>query len=39
MKKIILALIVAGVGFAVYQKLGAGKSGQELWSSATDKVR
>jgi hypothetical protein len=37
-KKLILALLVAGAGVAVWKKVGSGKSGQELWSNATDSV-
>lgn len=39
MKKLVLVALVAGAGVALWRKVGAGKSGQELWSSATDSVR
>ena len=38
-KKLVLVALVAGAGVALWRKVGAGKSGQELWSSATDSVR
>ncbi len=39
MKKLILTVLVAGAGVALWRRVGAGRSGQELWSSATDPVR
>ena len=39
MKKLVLVALAAGAGVALWRKVGAGKSGQELWSGATDPVR
>lgn len=38
MKKLLLTLIVSGVGFAVWRKVEAGKTGTQPWAAATDKV-
>ena len=35
MKKLILLLVLAGVGYVVYRQLAARKAEQDLWSEAT----
>jgi hypothetical protein len=35
MKKLLLVLVLAGVGYVVYRQLAARKAEQDLWSEAT----
>ncbi|MCL1870849.1 MAG: DLW-39 family protein [Promicromonosporaceae bacterium] len=36
MKKLLLLLIVAAAGFAVWRKVSAGNAERDLWSEVTD---
>ncbi len=38
MKKLLVALLAAGAGFAVWRKVESDKSEQKLWAEATDQV-
>jgi hypothetical protein len=35
MKKLLLILVLAGIGYVVYRQLSARKAEQDLWSEAT----
>jgi hypothetical protein len=37
-KKLVVVLLAAGVGFAAWRKAESGKSHEKLWAEATDKV-
>ncbi len=38
MKKALMAAMAAGTAFAVWRKVDSGKSEQQMWAEATDKV-
>ncbi len=38
-KKLLLALSLAGAGYAAWRKMEADKAEQDLWAEATDTVR
>jgi hypothetical protein len=38
MKKLLVAVAATAAGLAVWRKIGSGKSEDELWAEATDKV-
>ena len=38
MKKLLLVVLAAGAGFAVWRKVESDKAEQSLWAEATDKV-
>jgi len=37
-KKLLVLVLAAGAGFAVWRKVESSKSEQKLWAEATDKV-
>jgi hypothetical protein len=38
MKKLLLVAVASAAGFAVWRKVGSGKSSNQPWATATDKV-
>ena len=35
MKKLLIVLLLAGIGYVVYRQISANKAEQDLWSEAT----